>query len=558
MVYRDFYGGAARVLRGSAAGLELFVLDAPHLFARPGNPYVAPDGADWPDNAIRYAALGRAAAEIGQGSIAQFAPLVVHAHDWQAGLTHAFLHYSGRPRPGTIMTVHNLAYQGQFPQAMLHDIGLPPESFAIDGVEYYGAIGFLKAGLQFADRITTVSPGYAVEIQQDEGGMGLGGLLRARSDVLSGIINGIDTSVWNPGTDPCIASRFGVSTLANRADNKAALQRRFDLPVSPDTLLLGLVSRMSWQKGLDLVLENMPVVLSEGMQLVLLGSGDPDLEAAYKAAAKSHRNQIGVVIGYDENLAHLIQAGVDALLVPSRFEPCGLTQLCALRYGAIPIVSRVGGLADTVIDANEIAVAGDVATGIQFWPVSSEKSRRRRSPRQGALSQHAGLATHAAERHECRRLLAQSGSPVCRPLSEACQARQMIAERVENAQREAGPDRRTEIQRHPGDLVLPLGEVVRHDPARAHVAETLERSQKLAAIGNPGPPSIKVHRDVDGHEKRQIARDPGDRDGEDHANRTVELRQQPAKANPDDEEGNGPYRIFDGVAEIIGGQHRIP
>ena len=370
--YSRFYGGAARVLRGSAAGLELFVLDAPHLFARPGNPYVAPDGADWPDNAIRYAALGRAAAEIGQGSIAQFAPLVVHAHDWQAGLTHAFLHYSGRPRPGTIMTVHNLAYQGQFPQAMLHDIGLPPESFAIDGVEYYGAIGFLKAGLQFADRITTVSPGYAVEIQHDEGGMGLGGLLRARSDVLSGIINGIDTSVWNPGTDPCIASRFGVSTLANRADNKAALQRRFDLPVSPDTLLLGLVSRMSWQKGLDLVLENMPVVLSEGMQLVLLGSGDPDLEAAYKAAAKSHRNQIGVVIGYDENLAHLIQAGVDALLVPSRFEPCGLTQLCALRYGAIPIVSRVGGLADTVIDANEIAVAGDVATGIQFWPVSSE------------------------------------------------------------------------------------------------------------------------------------------------------------------------------------------
>ena len=370
--YSKFYGGATRVLRGVAAGLELFVLDAPHLFARPGNPYLAPDGADWPDNAIRYAALGRTAAEIGQGSIPQFAPQVVHAHDWQAGLTGAFLHYSGRPRPGTIMTVHNLAYQGQFPQAMLHDIGLPPESFAIDGVEYYGAIGFLKAGLQFADRITTVSPSYALEIQQDEGGMGLGGLLRARSDVLSGIINGIDTSVWNPGTDPAIASTFSVSTLANRADNKAALQRRFELPVSPDTLLLGLVSRMSWQKGLDLVLENMPVFLSEGMQLILLGSGDPDLEAGYKTAANTHRNQIGVVIGYDENLAHLIQAGADALLVPSRFEPCGLTQLCALRYGAIPIVSRVGGLADTVIDANEMAAAGDVATGIQFWPVSSE------------------------------------------------------------------------------------------------------------------------------------------------------------------------------------------
>lgn len=370
--YARFYGGPARVLRGVAAGLELFVLDAPHLFARPGNPYLAPDGADWPDNAIRYAALGRAAAEIGQGSIPQFAPEVVHAHDWQAGLTHAFLHYSGRPRPGTIMTVHNLAYQGQFSQAVLSDIGLPPESFRIDGVEYYGGIGFLKAGLQFADHITTVSPSYAVEIQQDEGGMGLAGLLRARSDVLSGIINGIDTVVWNPETDPRIASTYSVGTLADRADNKAALQRRFGLPVSPDTLLLGLVSRMSWQKGLDLVLDNMQLLSSEGMQLTLLGSGDPDLEAGYRTAADSHRDQVGVVIGYDENLAHLIQAGADALLVPSRFEPCGLTQLCALRYGAIPIVSRVGGLADTVIDANEMAVAGDVATGIQFWPVSSE------------------------------------------------------------------------------------------------------------------------------------------------------------------------------------------
>jgi starch synthase len=370
--YPRFYGDPARVLRGSAAGLELFVLDAPHLFARPGNPYLAPDGADWSDNAIRYAALGRAAAEIGQGSIPQFAPEVVHAHDWQAGLTHAFLHYSGRPRPGTIMTVHNLAYQGQFPQAMLSDIGLPPQSFAIDGVEYYGGIGFLKAGLQFADHVTTVSPSYAVEIQQDEGGMGLAGLLRARSDVLSGIVNGIDTAVWNPETDPRIASTYGVGTLADRADNKAALQRRFGLPVSPDTFLIGLVSRMSWQKGLDLVLDNMQLLSSEGMQLALLGSGDPDLEAGYRTAADSHRDQVGVVIGYDENLAHLIQAGADALLVPSRFEPCGLTQLCALRYGAIPVVSRVGGLADTVVDANEMAVAGDVATGIQFWPVSRE------------------------------------------------------------------------------------------------------------------------------------------------------------------------------------------
>jgi starch synthase len=190
--------------------------------------------------------------------------------------------------------------------------------------------------------------------------------------VLSGILNGIDISVWNPATDPSIASPFTVNTLAKRAANKAALQRRLGLRLAPDAFLLGLISRMSWQKGLDLLLENLPLVLSEGIQMILLSTGDADLQARYRTAAKSHPDQIGVVIGYDEDLAHLIQAGADALLVPSRFEPCGLTQLCALRYGAIPVVSRVGGLADTVIDANEMAIAGDVATGVQFGPVTSE------------------------------------------------------------------------------------------------------------------------------------------------------------------------------------------
>jgi starch synthase len=202
--------------------------------------------------------------------------------------------------------------------------------------------------------------------------MGLDGLLRARSDVLSGILNGIDTSVWNPAADPRIASPFSVTTLADRAANKMSLQRRFNLPSAPDAFLLGVVSRLSWQKGLDLLLENLPLVLGEGVQLVLLGSGEADLEGHYRAAATSHPDQIGVRIGYDEDLAHLVQAGSDALLVPSRFEPCGLTQMCALRYGAIPVVSRVGGLADTVIDANEATIAANAATGIQFWPVTSE------------------------------------------------------------------------------------------------------------------------------------------------------------------------------------------
>jgi len=366
----NWYGGSARILSCSVAELDLFVLDAPHLFARPGNPYVSSDGVDWPDNARRFAALGRTAAAIGQGAIPAFVPHVVHAHDWQAALAPAFLHYSLRPRPGSIMTVHNLAYQGKFPLEMLSEIGLPQESFTIDGVEYYGGISFLKAGLQFADRITTVSPTYAREIQEGEAGMGFDGILRARSNVLSGILNGIDISEWDPAADPRITQPFSLTTLADRATNKTALQRRFGLPPSPDAFLLGVVSRLSWQKGLDLLLETLPHVLAEGAQMVLLGSGDSDLQEQFSAAAKSKPQQIGVFIGYDENLAHLIQAGSDALIVPSRFEPCGLTQLCALRYGAIPIVSRVGGLADTVIDANTAAIAENVATGFQFGPVT--------------------------------------------------------------------------------------------------------------------------------------------------------------------------------------------
>ncbi|MBK5653215.1 MULTISPECIES: glycogen synthase GlgA [unclassified Bradyrhizobium] len=368
----EFYGGPIRLLAGSHDGLDLFALDAPHLYARPGNPYVDPDGRDWPDNGIRFAALSRMAAEIGQGAIPSFIPDIVHAHDWQAGLAPAYLHYGGQPRPGTVMTVHNLAYQGQFSPDMLATFGLPGEAYSLHGVEYYGTISLLKAGLQFADRITTVSPTYAQEIQSDDGGMGFGGLLRERADVLSGILNGIDIAVWNPATDPDIAARFSADNLAERAANKAALQRRFGLDPAPDAMLLGVISRLSWQKGLDLLLENIPTLLGEGIQLALLGSGDRDLQDGYAALARDNPGRIAVVIGYDEALAHLIQAGADALAVPSRFEPCGLTQLCALRYGAIPVVANVGGLADTVIGFDEAAVTGEAATGVKFAPVTSE------------------------------------------------------------------------------------------------------------------------------------------------------------------------------------------
>jgi starch synthase len=368
----DYFGGPARLLAGPRDGLDLFVLDAPHLYARPGNPYVTPDGVDWPDNGVRFAALCRVAADIGLGLVPSFAPDIVHAHDWQAGLAPAFLHYDNRPRPGTVMTIHNMAYQGRFAHEMLRSLGLPPESFNVQGVEYFGGVSFLKAGLQLADRITTVSPTYAREIQSDEGGMGLGGLLRERASVLSGILNGIDTMVWDPATDPHIALRYGADDLQPRAANKAALQRQFNLEPSPERLLLGVISRLSWQKGLDLLLDNIPTILAEGMQLALLGSGDRDLQDRYQAAARANSGRISVVIGYDEVLAHLVQAGSDALIVPSRFEPCGLTQLCALRYGAVPIVSRVGGLADTVVDIAEADVSRHDATGFTFGPVTSQ------------------------------------------------------------------------------------------------------------------------------------------------------------------------------------------
>lgn len=367
----DFFGGAARLLSERCGELDLFVLDAPHLFARPGNPYLAPGGSDWPDNGLRFAALSRIAADIGLGAVPSFVPDIVHAHDWQAGLVPAYLHYAGSRRPGTVMTIHNMAYPGLFSHDLLGAIGLPPDSFSMHGVEYYGTISYLKAGLQFADRITTVSPNYAREILGDEAGMGFAGLLRERSAVLSGILNGIDTRVWNPSTDIHIASRYEARDLRWRAANKAALQQRFGLEALPDACLVGVISRLSWQKGLDLLLENLPVLMSEGMQFALLGSGDAELEARYHAAAKTCPKRIGVVTGYDEALAHLIQAGSDLLAVPSRFEPCGLTQLCALRYGAVPIVSRVGGLEDTVIDADDVT-CGRAATGFKFAPVTAD------------------------------------------------------------------------------------------------------------------------------------------------------------------------------------------
>ena len=370
------FGGPARLLAATAAGLDLLVLDAPHLFDREGGPYNSPDGQDWPDNPQRFAALAQVAARLGQGALPGFLPRVIHAHDWQAGLVPAYVHYwdapAGRPRPGTVFTVHNLAFQGQCDPGLLAELALPPEAYSIHGVEYYGAIGFLKAGLKLADRITTVSPTYAAEIRTEAGGMGLDGLLRDRAGALSGILNGIDTAVWDPGNDPALPGPYSADTLYAREASRRALRSRLGLQEGREAPLLGIVSRLSWQKGMDAVLEALPALLGHGMQLAVLGAGDRALEEGFERAAAANPGRIGLHLGYNEGLAHLIQGGCDALLVPSRFEPCGLTQLCALRYGALPVVTRVGGLADTVIDANEMALAAGVGTGIQFSQASRD------------------------------------------------------------------------------------------------------------------------------------------------------------------------------------------
>lgn len=375
--FSNLMGGPANLLQGHAGALELLVIDAPHLYERPGNPYLQAPGKAWPDNGLRFAALAKVAAEIGLGAVESYQPDLIQAHDWHAGLTPAYMHYARRSdrrlkgRP-VVLSIHNLAFQGRFPAELLGKLGLPQEAFAIDGVEYYGDIGFLKAGIQFASQVTTVSPSYAAEITTEEGGMGLGGLLKARTKRLVGILNGIDTEVWNPATDPDLKAQYTADTIERRAINKLAIQAQFGLRPDPDAPLFGILSRLTDQKGVDLLLEALPVLFGEGAQLVVCGQGEPRYEAAFAEAAERYPGAMGRFVGYREDLAHLIQGGADAILAPSRFEPCGLTQLCAMRYGAVPVVSRTGGLSDTIIDANTAGIARSAATGVQFAPATQD------------------------------------------------------------------------------------------------------------------------------------------------------------------------------------------
>ena len=364
-------GGRARVISARAAGIDVMVLDSPRLFDRPGNPYLGPDGRDWPDNPLRYGAFCRAAARIAVGGVGGWRPDVVHLHDWQAGLTAAYLKLGRRPAPPGLLTIHNIAFQGLFPPEATTPLGLPSAGFHPGGFEFFGQVGFLKAGLVYADRISTVSPTYARELTRPEFGMGLEGVIASRSAEMHGILNGIDPEAWNPESDPHIAAHFSARAPARKAGNRIALARRFNLEAGATGPLFCVVSRLTRQKGLDLLLEVLPRLLARGASLALLGSGDADLESAFRAAAAENPGRIGTAIGWDEPLSHLMQAGADAIVVPSRFEPCGLTQLYGLRYGTLPVVARTGGLADTVIDANEAALRAGAATGFQFSPVSA-------------------------------------------------------------------------------------------------------------------------------------------------------------------------------------------
>ena len=367
----DFRLVGGRLLRGRLDGdVELLVIDRPDYYDRPGNPYTDATGHDWYDNLLRFALLGRVAAYlcIPPGSFD-----LLHAHDWHAGLAPAYLRADGT-RCGSCFTIHNLAFQGIYARWEYPATGLPDGFYRYDGLEFHGDWSFMKAALSFSDAITTVSPTYAREILQPELGMNLDGVLNYRRDDLHGILNGVDYRLWNPETDPELEQTYAADRLAPKAANKRALQRQFGLDISPQRPLVGVVSRLTVQKGLDLVPAAIePLLRQDEIQLAVLGSGSSELERAFADLAARHPRNCGVRIGYDEGQAHRIVGGADAILVPSRFEPCGLTQLYGLRYGTLPIVRKTGGLADTVAGYTPKARR---PTGFSFATASALALRR--------------------------------------------------------------------------------------------------------------------------------------------------------------------------------------
>ncbi len=358
-----------RLLGGRIAksGVPVYLVDSPPYFQRAGNPYTSPNGADWQDNADRFALFCRAVVQLATDRLGLgWKPDLVHANDWQTGLIAPLLSFEPQ-RPATLFTIHNIAYQGVFDHAAFNRLQLPTPLWSMNGLEFHHHFSFIKGGIAFSDIISTVSPTYAQEVQTPEYGYGLEGLLHHRADRFVGVLNGIDYEVWNPNTDPLIEHPFDLDHLAKRRQNTRALQEEFGLPPDEDTLLFGYVGRLVDQKGVDLILQIIPGLMERTrIQIVMLGTGDLWLEQHLDEMAERYPDRVGVYIGYDEGRAHRIEAGCDAFLMPSRFEPCGLNQLYSLRYGALPVVRRTGGLADTVVDTHPETLANGTATGFVF------------------------------------------------------------------------------------------------------------------------------------------------------------------------------------------------
>ncbi|MGZ5027146.1 MAG: glycogen synthase GlgA [Methylobacter sp.] len=365
-IYVNNYAVNILETRLPGTGVIVWLVDCPEFFNFPGNPYVDEHGKPWANSAERFALFCRVTVEVAMNrSWLDWKPDIVHCNDWQSGLVPALLslEYS---RPAIVFTIHNMAYQGIFPKATYLSLNLPGQLWNPGGIEFHDMLSFLKGGLVYSDRITTVSPTYAKEIQTAEFGYGLEGLLSYRKDFLSGIINGIDTDQWNPETDTNISQTFNRLSINKKLMNKTALQERLSLPVDKNIPVFGLISRLVEQKGIDLILDCLPEMLAQPLQFVLLGSGSKSFEQRLHNFAESHPDKISITIGYDETLAHMIEAGADVFLMPSRFEPCGLNQIYSQRYGTIPIVRKTGGLADTVVDTVPETLNNNTATGLVF------------------------------------------------------------------------------------------------------------------------------------------------------------------------------------------------
>ena len=364
---------SSRLRINESVSVPLYVIHCPELYQRPGGIYLDDNRQDWPDNARRFGLLSKIGALLASNtSPLSWIPDIVHCNDWQSGLTPAYLHYTSGKKAASLITLHNLAFQGCFSPDEVIKLGLPPESFNVQGVEYYGDMSFLKAGIYYATRITTVSPTYAQEIQHQSLGFGLQGLLAERSDVITGIINGIDTTIWNPATDPYIVKKYSSHNLASKKVNKLALQREMGLEENGEIPLFAGISRLSYQKGYDILLQIAPMLVKLPAQLVLLGKGDQSLEKQLVALAQTTPGKIAVHIDYDEALSHRINASADCFLMPSRFEPCGLNQMYSQHYGTPPIVHATGGLIDTVIDLPFETPADISASGFHFHEMTED------------------------------------------------------------------------------------------------------------------------------------------------------------------------------------------